>query len=51
MFESCGYRLTNFSYKFGDVKKKWIEPYPYGNGFFCLEKVVCKENNRPLGWA
>jgi SAM-dependent methyltransferase len=51
LFESCGYRLTNFSYSFGAVKHKWIEPYPYGNGFFCLERAGAKENNRPLGWA
>jgi len=38
LFDSCGYKLTNFSYSFGAVKQKWIEPYPYGNGFFCLEQ-------------
>jgi len=51
MFESCGLRLTNFSYSFGSIKEKWIKPYPHGNGFFCLEKIISKDNNRPLGSA
>ena len=37
MFRSQGFKLVDFSYKFGSVKQKWITQYPYGNGFFILE--------------
>jgi len=37
MFESQGFKLTKFSYTFGSIKEKWIDQYPYGNGFFVLE--------------
>ena len=39
MFESHGFKLNKFSYEFGSVKKKWIDSYPYGNGFFFLDKI------------
>lgn len=39
LFKSQGFKLTNFSYSLGSIKKKWIEQYPYGNGFFILEKL------------
>ena len=38
MFESQGFKLNKFSYQFGSIKKKWIDQYPYGNGFFVLQK-------------
>jgi len=38
MFESQGFKLSKFSYQFGSIKKKWIDQYPYGNGFFVLQK-------------
>ena len=37
MFKSQGFKLIDFSYKFGSVKQKWTTQYPYGNGFFILE--------------
>ena len=37
LFESQGFELVKFSYNLGSIKKKWIEPYPYGNGFFILK--------------
>jgi SAM-dependent methyltransferase len=30
----AGFSNVRVSYTMGDVKKKWIGPYPYGNGFF-----------------
>ncbi len=37
LFKSQGYELVKFSYSFGSVKKKWVDTYPYGNGFFILK--------------
>tara|TARA_E500000318_G_C3557808_1_gene211946 strand:- start:324 stop:923 length:600 start_codon:yes stop_codon:yes gene_type:complete len=37
MFESQGMKLERFSYSFGSIKEKWIQPHPYGNGFFILK--------------
>lgn len=37
LFESQGFELVRFSYDLGSIKKKWIEPHPYGNGFFILK--------------
>ena len=39
MFEQEGLRLKEFSYSLGSIKKKWVEEFPYGNGFFILESV------------
>ena len=36
MFEDHGFKLMKFSYSLGSIKQKWIESYPYGNGFFFL---------------
>jgi len=38
LFNQNGYKLIDFSYSFGEMKKKWTKPYPCGNGFFVLEK-------------
>tara|TARA_R110002051_G_scaffold93831_1_gene163644 strand:- start:673 stop:1278 length:606 start_codon:yes stop_codon:yes gene_type:complete len=38
LLEKMGYRLLEFSYSLGTVKEKWTKPFPYGNGFFVLEK-------------
>ena len=38
LFNNHGLKLKEFSYSFGAVKDKWTDPYPYGNGFFILEK-------------
>lgn len=38
LFESQGFRLERFSYSLGTIKQKWIDQYPYGNGFFILSK-------------
>ncbi len=38
LFKSQGFKLTKFSYSLGYIKKKWIDQYSYGNGFFILEK-------------
>lgn len=37
MFSSQGLKLKKFSYSMGSMKRKWIDQYPYGNGFFTLE--------------
>ena len=37
MFESQGMKLVKFSYSFGSMKEKWVQPHPHGNGFFILE--------------
>ena len=29
-------KLKEFSYSLGSIKDKWVEPHPYGNGFFIL---------------
>jgi predicted TPR repeat methyltransferase len=34
----AGFKLKSFNYSFDHVKEKWIAPYPYGNGFFIIEK-------------
>jgi len=34
----AGFKNVKVSYNMGDVKKKWIGPYPYGNGFFIATK-------------
>lgn len=36
IFKRHGYKLQNFDYKFGNVKNKWTQEYPFGNGFFTL---------------
>tara|TARA_R100001082_G_scaffold98657_1_gene67035 strand:+ start:347 stop:952 length:606 start_codon:yes stop_codon:yes gene_type:complete len=36
LFKSHGFELLEFSYTFGSMKKKWIDSFPYGNGFFTL---------------
>ena len=38
LLDKAGYKLVEFSYTFGSVKEKWTKPFPYGNGFFILEK-------------
>lgn len=38
LFNRTGYKLKEFSYSFGAVKEKWTKTFPYGNGFFVLEK-------------
>ena len=38
LFDKLGFKLLEFSYSFGAVKEKWVGPFPYGNGFFILEK-------------
>lgn len=38
LFESQGFELLKFSYSLGAIKQKWIDQYPYGNGFFFLSK-------------
>ena len=40
LFESQGYELVKFSYSLGSIKKKWIDQYPYGNGFFLLKNNI-----------
>ncbi len=37
MFKSQGLNLKEFSYSLGSIKEKWVQPHPYGNGFFTLE--------------
>ena len=32
-----GFELVEFSYSLGDIKRKWIDLDPYGNGFFILK--------------
>lgn len=38
MFKLHGLKLEKFSYNFGSIKEKWVNSYPYGNGFFVLSK-------------
>lgn len=38
LFTQCGFVLKEFSYSMGPIKEKWVKDYPYGNGFFILEK-------------
>ena len=37
MFEKHGFELIKFSYEFGSIKRKWVDKFPYGNGFFVLK--------------
>lgn len=37
-FESFGWKQTSFSYRVRGIKDNWTDRYPYGNGFFVLEK-------------
>lgn len=39
LFNDLGFKLNKFSYNFGEMKKKWVDLYPYGNGFFTLSKI------------
>ena len=43
-FESCGWRVSAFSYNVKGIKESWTERYSHGNGFFILEK-----RNAPRG--
>ena len=36
--KEAGFKNVRMSYSMGDVKKKWVGPYPYGNGFFVAGK-------------
>jgi len=38
LFEYQGFELLKFSYSLGSIKQKWIDQYPYVNGFFFLSK-------------
>ena len=38
LFNKNGFKLKEFSYSFGSFKEDWIKQYPYGNGFFILER-------------
>lgn len=35
--KNSGFKLKFFDYTFGHVKEKWMN-YPYGNGFFIIER-------------
>ena len=37
-FKNCGYKIRQFDYTMGRIKEKWTSIYPFGNGFFVLEK-------------
>jgi SAM-dependent methyltransferase len=37
-FLKAGFGHVRVSYSMDAVKKKWVEPYPYGNGFFVAFK-------------
>tara|TARA_S200000501_G_scaffold374906_1_gene425537 strand:+ start:1761 stop:2375 length:615 start_codon:yes stop_codon:yes gene_type:complete len=37
LFRDSGFKIKTFSYKWGDLKKKWIPINEYANGFFHLE--------------
>jgi SAM-dependent methyltransferase len=37
-FKENGFKLCDFSYSMGAIKEKWVREFPYGNGFFVLEK-------------
>ncbi len=37
-FRKAGFKIKQFGYNFGNLKKKWVEDNPYGNGFFLLTK-------------
>lgn len=34
IFAEQGFEVAGFSHKAGEIKKKWTDKYPYGNGFF-----------------
>lgn len=36
--KNVGFKIESFDYSFGDVKKKWVDEYPFGNGFFLIGK-------------
>ena len=36
LFKLHGFELVNFSYDFGSIKRRWVDQFPYGNGFFTL---------------
>ena len=36
-FEKHGFELIKFCYEFGSIKRKWVDKFPYGNGFFILK--------------
>ena len=38
LFKNHNFKIKNFSYSFGTIKEKWTKTYPYGNGFFILNK-------------
>jgi hypothetical protein len=33
-----GFSVKRFSYELGSIKEKWVKEFPYGNGFFHIEK-------------
>lgn len=33
---SAGFRINDFKYSLGNIKKKWTSQYEYGNGFFLV---------------
>lgn len=37
-FREHGFILENFNYSFGKMKRKWVEDFPHGNGFFILSR-------------
>ena len=37
-FKNSGYKIKEFDYTMGRIKEKWTNVYPFGNGFFILEK-------------
>lgn len=38
IFRTTGYKIKSFDYTMGRIKEKWTSVYPFGNGFFVLEK-------------
>lgn len=45
LFKSCNIKITKFSYSLGSIKEKWINTYPYGNGFFIGELYENSSNS------
>lgn len=43
IFNQCGYIIESFDYSMGRIKEKWTIPYPFGNGFFVLNKGSINE--------
>lgn len=37
-FRRAGFDVEKIAYQHGDIKKKWVEQNPYGNGFFWVRK-------------